>query len=298
MKEYEREKYTPPSKEEISDGDLFLQEIPKWAEKRLPDWCLYEKMPEWLRNFRVNRDTIGFDKTIRDLPKIDGSAIVVDKSFASTMFYEQVHHLSEYRGTIIVCDRALAYVLRHRVPDIVCQLDSHPICQYFFDLPEVKKHMKEINAVFATTTHPLTIRLWNGPRYFFQPWMGDWITWNLMSIGGVPLLPTGGQVACFAWILAMNLGAKHIGVFGVTNGYDDMAETEYPGVEHRQVEGPHGTCYQDPVYGHYNDIYLAYIKYAKEKHGIDTFNLMKAGLLYSDFVKDLSLEEFVRRFSK
>jgi len=292
-KPYNREKYTMPAELELDVDDLFIQRGASGSRDR----TITERLPQWIENFKVNRDTIGFKVSVADLPKIRGSVLVVDKSFASTKFYEQVHHLKDYNGTLIVCDRALAYVLKHRVPEYVCQLDSSYLCQYFLDLPEVKKHMHEMTCIFASTTHPLTVRLWNGPRVWFQPYMGSWSLTNaMMGESGLPYMPTGGEVSTFGWLLALNIGAKNIGLFGITNSYDDLNETEYPGVKHKKIEGPYGTCWADPVYEFYAKTHLAYIKLAKEKLGIRTINTMKAGVMYSDYVEDMSLEEFVREF--
>lgn len=257
----------------------------------------YDRLVEWLQNFKVNLETIGFDHSVSDLPEIKDSAIVVDKSMASTQFYAQIKPLKSYKGTIIACDRALPFlIMEDIIPTYVCQLDSSYLCQYFFDLPRVKEKMPEITAVFAVTTHPLTIRLWHGKRVFFTPYMTSLgITKALMERSKTPFMHTGGQVACFAYLLAYNLGAKNIGLFGITHGYDKLEETEYPDVPHKRQKGPYGIVWQDPVYEWYNSIYLDYIHYLL-KQGIKTYNCSKSGLLYSEHIEDLSLKEFVTRF--
>lgn len=220
---YDRRKLTLPIQEWLSDEDLFWQEVP---EDAVTSETLYEKLDEWLRNFKVNYNTIGFDYDVKTLKPIKGSAVVVDKSMASTKFFEQVSALKNYEGTIIACDRAVPTLIHAGiVPDIVCQIDSSYLCQYFFDVPEVKAAMHKMTGVFATTTHPLTIRLWHGHRVFFQPWLASWqLTWTLAKKAGVSIMSTGGQVACQAWLLAVNLQANPIGVFGVTNCFDEKTE--------------------------------------------------------------------------
>ncbi len=145
-------------------------------------------------------------------------------------------------------------------------------------------------------THPLTIRLWHGPRVYFTPWMISYrLTETFAKKSNTSAMSTGGQVASFAWILAVNLMANPIGVFGITNSYDEIDETEYPGVRHHKVTNKYGTFWVDPVYQHYNDIFLAYIRYAREKHEVRTVNCMQGGILYSDHIDDMSLEEFVEK---
>ena len=256
----------------------------------------YERIVDWLTNFRINLDTIGFQNSVSDLPQIEGSALVIDKSMASTKYFEQLPELKNYHGTIICADRALPSLIQYGIiPKLVCQLDSSYLCQYFFDVPSVKSHMHEITGVFAVTTHPLTIRLFHGKRAFFVPYIGSMgITKALMEKSGLPMMTTGGQVASFAHILAYNLGAKNIGIFGVTHSYDNLVESEYPEVRHKRVSNKYGVFWQDPVYEWYNNIYLSLIEAAAKK-GVTTFNTMKGGLLYSKYVKDVSLKEFIEQ---
>lgn len=258
-----------------------------------------ERIVEWLQNFAVNRDTIGFDHSVSDLPQIKDSALIIDKSMASTKYFEQLPEIKNYKGTIICCDRALYSVIKYRLPDYVCNLDSSPLCISFFDRPDVKKVMDKITAVFAVTTNPITIRHYHGKRAYFSPYMGCFsLTKALMMQSGTPYLMTGGQVASFAYIFAYNLGAKNIGIFGVTSGYDDLSETEYPHVHHERIKGKYGITWQDPVYKWYNDIWLEYIKNLAKKDQVNTYNLMKGGLLYSRYVHDLSLKEFVEKYGE
>lgn len=297
---YDRKKATLPTKLKVTPYDVQMlfpeEELPKEYLRHLPDETLLEKLPEWLRNFKVSYDTIGFNHSVAELPEINGSAIVVDKSMASTTFFKHIQHLKNYKGTLIVCDRALAQTLKHRIPQYVCQLDSSYLCQYFFDLPQVKRHMQDITAVFSVTTHPLTIRLWNGKRVFFTPWLGN-LSWNLAVKSHTPVMSTGGEVSTFAWLLALNLSANPIGMFGIYNAYNHIGETEYPGLKHYKVKNRYGTFVQDPVYRHYAKIHKAYIKFAKEKYGVQTYNLTQGGAMYSKWIKDLSLKEFVNKFA-
>lgn len=254
-------------------------------------------MIQWMQNFEVNKHTIGF-KSVSDLPPVNGSALVIDKSMASTKYYEQIDALSDYKGTIIACDRALYSILPYIEQTkkvYVCNLDSSSLCISFFDRPDVKKVMNKVTAVFSVTTNPLTIRHWHGERVFFTPYLGcASLTKKLMMASGTPHLMTGGQVASFAWILALNLGANPLGLFGITNSYDSMGETEFPGARHIRKIGPYGVCWQDPVFEYYNEEFLKFIKTAQKE--VKTINTMKAGLLYSPYLEDLSLKEFVKNY--
>jgi len=213
---YKRDKYTLPSRVEVGDTELFWHNPYEFIEG--PDETFIEKIVEWLQNFKVNFETIGFERTVEDLPRIKGSALVIDHPFTGTLD-RHLKELKEYEGTVLVTDRALWKVLPYKTPDIVANIDSSYLCISFFDRPDVKKHMKEINAVFAATTHPLTIRAWTSKtRYFFMPWLGSsYLTYNLAAMGGLPVLYTGGEVSTLIWLLAVNLGAKKIGMLAIDN---------------------------------------------------------------------------------
>lgn len=284
------------SRQRISRQDLGIWTV---DEDFKADETLYEKLPEWLRNFKVNSDTIGFRHTLDDLPKIKGSALVIDKSMASTKFFNQIFALKDYKGTIIACDRALPTLINvaNVVPQIVCQLDSSYLCQYFFDVPEVKAAMPKITCVFATTTHPLTIRLWHGKRVFFTPWLGsERLTATLMAKSHTVSMMTGGEVSTFAWILARYLKADPIGLFGVYNAYDELGETEYPDVPHHKIKNRYGTFWVDPVYKWYAEIHKECIKVAKKELGVTTINTSEGGVMYSKYIKAMPLREFVGKY--
>lgn len=256
----------------------------------------FPRVIDWFKNFEIIRDTIGFSKSVTDLPAIKKSALIVDKSMASTKYFEQLPEIANYKGTIISCDRALNTIIPYRIPEYVCNLDSSPLCLSFFDRPDVKKVMDNITAIFAVTTNPLTVRLWHGKRAFFTPSLcSAGLTKCLMESSATPFMETGGQVASFALVLAYNLGANPIGVFGVTHGYDKPEESEYPFERLRRIKGRYGDVWQDATYRFYNDKFLKFIvQIAKE--GIITVNTMKGGLLYSKHVKDMPLKEFVQTY--
>ena len=254
----------------------------------------------WLQNAEVNIPYAQETSSIINLPKIKRSALVIDKSMASTQFYKQLPALKDYKGTIICCDRALYAIIPHKLPSYVCNLDSSPICISFFDRPDVKKVMDKITAVFAVTTNPLTIRHWHGRRVFFSgPAPNAEITKGIMQASHTPFITVGGNVATFAYVLAYNLGANPIGLFGITNSYDSPSESEYPPrYRHllKKQKGPYGKVFQDSVYKYYNDIILSFIDYLAKTEKIETVNTTKAGLVYSGTVNDLSLKEFVKTY--
>ena len=315
-KQYDRKKCTLPIFEESMDSLvlgrlLFWEEnVPKWVLDRynIPDETLIEKMPEWIFNWKVISETISFDHSLADLKQHreyalhPSSALVIDQSMASRTLLENIHHIKDYSGLIICCDRALGKVLEYAKPEqvIVVQVDSSPLCFSFFDIPIVKNNMdKMIGAVFANTTNPLTIRRWSGRRFYFTPDLGyPPLTYTLAVKSKTPVLYCGGEVSTTCWQIANNLGANPIGLFGIMNCYEKIAETEYPGIEHKTVENKYGKFVVDPVYQHYAKIHLSLIEQAKKKHGVKTCNLSRSGIMYSDYIVDMTLEEFVRSLNE
>lgn len=260
----------------------------------------FKRNIEWLQNAEVNIPYAIGSQSIAGLPKIEGSALVIDKSMASTQFYKQLPAIKDYKGTVICCDRALYSVIPYKLPAYVCNLDSSSICISFFDRLDVKEVMDKITAVFAITTNPLTIRHWHGNRVFFcGASLNLPLTKGIMEVSQTPYMETGGNVATFAYILAYNLGANPIGLFGITNSYDSPAENEYPQMyKHllKKKKGPYGKVWQDPVYARYNDTMLGCIEHLARTEKIQTINTINAGLVYSRHVVPSSLEKFVRAY--
>lgn len=292
LKKYDRRKLTMIAQEwEPTSEDLFIR---RPYEIEVANGTLLEKLPEWLANWKCNYETIGFDRTIDDLPKIKGSVLIVDNSMSGSLD-RHIDAMKKFEGTILSCDRAAWKLCKHSiVPDIIGNVDSSFLCIQFIDNPHVRKYMDKINGVFAATAHPLTIRAFSSKRYFFQAYLGHPLTDSLAAKGRLPIMSTGGSVHNTLWILAVNLGAKSIGLVGIDNSYSRYGETEYPGIKHNIVENQYGKFYVDPVYEHYNEILLKYAKFARNKHGIRTVNLNRGGILYGDGVEDMGLEEFMR----
>lgn len=269
-----------------------LWAFPKRKEDSSPDLI---RLSEYFQNAAVIKGTIVI-KSIAKLPKIKGSALIIDKPMASTCYFQQIAEISKYKGTIICCDRSLFSIINYHIPNYVCNLDSSPLCFSFFDRPDVEKIMSKVTAVFATTTNPLTIRFWHGKRVFFTGNIDG--AHAIAQATDTPVVFTGGQVACFAWVLAYFLGANPIGIYGIMHGYDKLAETEYPKYPklHKKIKGPYGLVWQDPVYAEYNEQFLMAIKRACEEKNVSTINTNRAGLLYSGDVVDKTLKEFVETY--
>jgi len=244
---------------------------------------IIEKLPEWIANFKVNYDTIGFRLTISDLPRIKGSALIIDHPFSGS-FERQAEYLKDYKGTTFCCDRALYKCLEYNfVPDYVVNVDSSFLCMSFFDRPDVRKVMDKVTAIFTVTTFPLTIRAWTGKRVFFTPLFSDAITETMSAMSKTDIVKTGGCVHNTCWSLAYSLGADPIGLYGIDNSYDKMSQTEFPGVRHKQfyVKELDKKFYTDPVYEFYAERMFFWI----ETTGRKTINTTENGIMYSSVAK-------------
>lgn len=295
MSSYDRRKYTLPSGsyENLVSADLEI--LDSWMNG-YADPSLLEKIPDWLRNIKTNLDTIGFNETVLDLPNIEGPAIVIDHSFTGSL-EKHLPLLKDFKGTVLVCDRALYKVIPYRIPDYVANLDSSYLCMSFFDRPDVREVMDKVTAIFSTTTFTLTIRHWTGRRVFFTPFLGNPMTSNLSSLTKTPIMQTGGNVASYLWILAVALKADPIAMIGIDNCFYEKRQTEYPGVAHTKWEGPYGTVFLDPVYEHYARWHLSAIKLAK-KEGTTTINCNQGGAMYSEDIVDMPLKVFIEKYEK
>lgn len=283
--------------QEITDFDLFWQDLSDWT----PDETMYQKLPQWLEWFRINRETIGFDRSIADLPKVKGSALVVDNPMTGSL-EQSLEAMKKYRGCVLATDRALWKVLPYRVPEYTANIDSSPLCVSFYDRPDVREYMDRVTCIFSTTAHPLTVRAWHGDKVWCTPWVGD-ITPTLCAKSKTPMVSTGGNVLTFLDIVAMNLGANPIGLAGEDNCFFDLSETEYPGVPHRKLwrnpftsERMKRPVYLDPVYKHYAKIHLKYIKHAWDKHKIAHLNCNPEGIMDGPGIERITMQNFSEKY--
>jgi hypothetical protein len=260
----------------------------------------YARIQDLLANFKVNLDTIGFDKSVEVIPKIHEPAIIVDNPMTGSIERE-LPKLKNFRGTVFATDRTLWKLLPHRVPEYVGNVDASYLCMSFFDRPDVREHMDEISALFVTTAFPLTIRAWHGRKYFFTAWMGSLgMTETLAERSKTPWFGTGGNIATTLWILARWLGANPIGLLGFDQCVNKLSESEYPNAPHVKVEEVEGVkltqpAYVDPTYDHYAWILREYIEYASRRYGTVTVNLQPGrGLMHGGSILDIPLEDFVR----
>lgn len=274
-----------------------------YNEKFNVDQTLLLRLPEWLANFKENYETMKFRQTLHDLPKIKESALIVDHPFSGS-FDRQVEDLRDYKGTILCCDRALrSCLINDVIPDYVVNVDSSFLCLAFFDVPEVRKHMDEITAIFAVSTFPLTIRAWTGKKAFFTPGFGNnhSLTETFSAKSKTDIVAPCGCVHNTCWAIACALGSKTIGLYGIDNSYDKESQAEH-GLDLRTqyVKELDKTFYVDAVYNLYARILFNWIESIDGE--IETINTTENGIMYGSVakragygteIKRMPLKEFV-----
>lgn len=261
------------------------------------DKTLITMLPEWLRNFETNLDTMDLKHTIHDLPEIKDSALIVDHSFTGS-FEDQIDDLKEYEGTIFACDRALLRLIQcDIIPDYVINVDSSYLCTSFYDRPEIRKHMNEITAIFAVTTFPLTVRTWTGKRVFFTPKMLDFdqLTESISAMSKTDVVKCGGCVHNTSWAIAYALGAKIIGLYGIDNSYDSRDQSEEPHTKHTKyfVKELNTTYYTDPVYKLYAEILFQWMEYTKGE--VSSVNTTENGIMYNSVANAMGYDINIKR---
>lgn len=260
------------------------------------DTTLLLRLSEWLENFKENYETMKFRQTIHDLPKIKESALIIDHPFSGS-FDKQVEDLKDYKGTIFVCDRALrSCIINEVIPDYVVNVDSSFLCLAFFDLPEIRKHMDKITALFGITTFPLTIRAWTGKKAFFTPDLGSnyGLTETLSARSKTDILKSGGCVHNSCWGLAYAMGAKVIGLYGIDNSYDKLGQAEHGlDVKSQYVKELERTFYVDPVYRLYAGILFSWIESIEGE--VKMVNTTENGIMYNSVAKRAGYEIDIKK---
>lgn len=261
------------------------------------DKTLITMLPEWLRNFETNRETMDIKHTIHDLPKIKDSALIVDHSFTGS-FENQVEDLKEYKGTIFACDRALLRLIQcDIIPDYVVNVDSSYLCVSFFDQPEIREHMNEITAIFAATTFPLTVRTWTGKRVFFTPRLLDFdqLTESISALSRTDIVRPGGCVHNTSWAIAYALGAKTIGLYGIDNSYNSPSQSEEARAKLMKcfVHELNKSFYTDSVYKIYAEILFRWIEYTKGE--VSTVNTTENGIMYDSIAKKMGYDINIKK---
>ncbi len=271
----------------------------KWSYDSNESFLL-ARLPEWLNNFRVSKETIGFNLTIHDLPRIKNSALIIDSPFTGSM-ERQLKDLKGYQGALIICDRALWKLTEYLTHNFtgrayVVNVDSSYLTTSFFDRPDVRKVMPYMTAIFSVTCFPLTIRAWSGSRCYFSPHMGSYSLTALFSEASrTDILVTGGCVHNTSWSIASALGAKVIGLYGIDNSFDSLRQTEYPSIKHKKiyVEELEKDFYVDPTYEVYADRMFNFIKNIR----IPTINCGENGIMYNSVAKEMGYNIDIKRMS-
>lgn len=148
---------------------------------------------------------------------------------------------SGWKHPVLCCDKMIRDCVNHGIkPYVVASVDGSPVIARFYK--GISKEIAEqINAVFAVTVHPKTVKTWKGPIYWFlamldSPFIPDeknpelvrtnrksvsYIL-HLLSKGKAPISAIG-NVGAFQWNLAYELGCSPI----ILVGYDYSEQVKF-----------------------------------------------------------------------
>lgn len=271
-----------------------MKETIEQKRKRRNKWINQARDYHWDEFYKTNYfwNDICNKLSIDDLPRIKGSAMVVDSGYS---LKRSLKHLRDYKGVILCCDRSLESVIEAgRVPEYVVNVDSSFLCIKFYLNHVVRKHMKDITGIFCTTSNPYIIDNYKGPMAFFLAEGGDERTDLIEMQTGLPRISVGGNVLTTSWNLAVHLGAKTIGLVGCDNGYNNPAKKEHVGTRLIKKEFFGKPVWTDEIYSFYTRFHLRMIRLAKKEWGVNTVNC-SGGTIHSKYTTKMSLSKFVRQ---
>lgn len=278
---------------------------------------LHNLIPLWLDNVRENFATIKDGKDIMDIPKNEGSALVIG---AGPSLYRN-HHLEllaeiGFEGTIFAADRVLTDCIDAGViPDYVLVLDGSEKILKFIDHSIVDEH--SLAAIMCTTTHPSVVKRWGGEIYWFTNSISEDIAPNvaffLHHLLKKTELSTAGHASSVGWSVAHTLGCREIILAGVDLAYPmdvPMEETPYYDRYSRAFDGDvdrikqcyttyhheyfNTDCYYDEVFKSYIASSMSHFK-AAETTGCKVINCTEGGALEGDSLSCARFSEYLRR---
>ena len=139
------------------------------AAEGMMDATYNSKIGLWMENFAVNLPKIRKGLDLLELPKQEGHPCIVVGGGPSLKRYRHLSMIkkSGWNHPILCCDKTLRDCLDHGItPYAVASVDGSPVIARFYKGVS-KEVAKQINAVFAVTVHPRTVKTWKGAIYWF-----------------------------------------------------------------------------------------------------------------------------------
>lgn len=186
----------------------------------------------WLENTRLNMVEILNSNDVSKLfpPKeagYGGHGIVIGGGPSISRDDSQLRYIAEnyHEGVIFCCDFSLKKVLDCGIqPTYIVSVDAEPgTVARFIDHDIVRKKTGNTKYIVATSSHPDTLKVIPGEKYFFTPAMEERIlpnvTLTLHKLTGKTILNPAFNVGAFSWILSINMKIKHMLLIGMEHAY-------------------------------------------------------------------------------
>lgn len=269
---------------------------------------------EWLSNFVANYQKHFLNRcNSRSLKKkgIKNSALVVGGG-PSINKYELLTPVERYKGTTICTNKSYKAVLNHNIdPNYVVVLHGTDEILGDFTPSYVRESMADGNSIFVlpTVMNPVVADLIVGHVrdeniVWYNPSISDILApaydKTLSLLSSVPTIDTGGNVGILSTVIAKNLGAKTIGMFGLEHCQEldptwtnDVAR--YMEIRYAPEDGL--TFAMSPAFRNYVKQFYQFISESPETEFI---NLVKNGIFYVDRKKlnvpYMDFKEFVNTY--
>ncbi|MFZ0183416.1 MAG: 6-hydroxymethylpterin diphosphokinase MptE-like protein [Nitrosotalea sp.] len=216
-----------------------------------------ESFDQWVKNFALNLDNIWSESSARDLdpssnPTYDmkqNSAIVIGRGPSIKKFkhLERIAN-SNYQGSIICCDGALANALLAGItPDkfpkfYVATIEPRDVARKFYDEQIVDKYGPKIKGIFSTVSDPTIVERarqagikihWlhslfdykDGNKSFNQ--ISGLIVRAKNHFNGLPAIQTGGNVGTSSWFIGWQiLKCATVALVGLDHGWSEDVPLE------------------------------------------------------------------------
>lgn len=271
-------------------------------------------LPTWVQNFAINyAKHIVNTMNAHDLntQRITCKTLVVGAgpSVLKGASYSSVHY-KMFEGTIICTNKAFKPMVEVGViPDFVVTIDAtEEIWEHFrgANLIDVMKNGKTVfitsSMVAPDVANTLSKFVPRERIVWFNPSVPDEYAQNidatLTMVSNLPLMDTGGNAGLLALKLALNMGAKKIGLVGMEHCLHlDRRWTNEQARGYEIVYAPEDDQYYaiTPVFRGYLESLMQTIDSVRGKSEI--INLVKFGPLYTERkrldIRYLSLLEFV-----
>lgn len=285
-----------------------------YVESMLNNTMTVERMlPKWLSNFSINYPKHFMNRcNPHDISGkvVKNSALVVGGG-PSIQDYFEFEPIDDYKGTLICTNKSYKKILEHDLyPDYVVVLHgTDDILTDFSGWVADMMGSGNTKFILATTIHPsvadqICKYVPNDKIMWFNASIGNELASSydltLSLLTGIPTMCTGGNVGILSTVIAKNIGAKAIGLYGLEHCQKLDGRWSNEAAYSMEIRyAPE----EDIIYA-MSSMFRAYIKqfyqFISENPDIQFINLVKNGMFYVDRKKlgipYMDMKEFVSKY--